>query len=409
MSRTYSYNQWTSPTGNVNGVSFPILYGGTGINELVAPNITTITPGDSTMTISFTDTNTYGNRNSVYAIFGNGLTLGYATGTNLGGSNRSTQVAGFTNGIPYAMQIAAMAYSGNAQFPNIGYQQSDLSNTVNATTQWVLPTQQYNNDLNPVAPVEVIRVPSTIYPNCELVATSTFTYNGNQYTGTNLNQNMSIGLYDGVIKVKARIVQGSLDGTYNGEVDYVLKDIDVNILNAFNTIYNSNFKQIDTIYDEATEPLCPNCPDYMDNYVKSSIEELIAREYYISKEFLKKNIKSFIKNNFNEALKSRDAARRFIDILNFQAIGLSNNWKDYEIPYKGTIWINVKLIVGSEWDPYNASKRDVFNYNLIDNNNKILKTGRGVGAIVFTDLPDCSTFSFGVLRAVSSTSDLTGQ
>ena len=57
MARTYSFNQWTTPTGNVNGIAFPILYGSTGINQLTAPTITSIATGDSQMVISFTDTN----------------------------------------------------------------------------------------------------------------------------------------------------------------------------------------------------------------------------------------------------------------------------------------------------------------------------------------------------------------
>jgi len=403
MARTYSFNQWTTPTGNVNGIAFPILYGSTGINQLTTPTITSITTGDSQMVISFTDTNNYGTRNNVYAIFGNGLTLGYATATNLGGSSKSTTVAGFTNGVTYAMQMAAMAYSGNAQFPNIGYQQSDLSNTINAFTSWELPYQQWSNIYinSESSRVDVVRIPNTLYSNCSLIPTSTYTWNGGERTGVYLDQNMSIGLYDGIIKLKARVVPGALDGTYAGEVDYVFEDIDVNVLLPFSDIYNSDGKKINTIYDDATEPLCPNCPDTMSSNMRDGINSALSKQYYISMNFLKENIRSFLKNDINEAMKSRDAARRFMDILNFQAVGLSNYWKEYEIPYKGTIWIRLKILVGSD-------DGDIFNYNILDGNNKILKSGRNAGVIVFPDLANSAAFSFGVLRAVSSTNDLVG-
>lgn len=402
MARTYIQGNYILPTVG-GGSSSSISYSpGTAVpvQDFVPPTITSLIPGNETITILFSDGNDYTDRELSYAIYVNGSLWGYTNVPNTGGGG-SILASGFTNGRTYYIKIAAMTlYAGNA----ISYKGSKFSNTMTAKPVYSLPSTQGNISFtSPIlSSIDVVRQPRAIVATSSLLATSTYTNQGdpNQYNPYQFSSRFCLATYNGSVKLKARVIFGGKDGTYFGDVDHVFKDVDVKLNHVFNVLANENKKTLKNLYDEGSISLSPVPLSLSDN-MEYGLTTLLKKEYYLNKKILEKNVKSSIKSNFVQTLKSRYAARRFIDIISFQENDLNGQWQEFELPYKGTIWLNVKLLIAS-------LETSRFNYSLVDSNGKTLKTGRNAGVLLLSDIQDSSSFSFGVLEAVTSDQDLYG-
>jgi hypothetical protein len=400
MARTYSQNNYALPQASIDGKVYDISYGVNQRIQLSPPTIIGLSSGDTTITISFTDPNNYPPGTiASYAIYANGKLWGYGNAT--GAGTKSIIATGLTNGVSYYIRIAAMSYN-NVNL--IDYKGSERSNALIAIPQYQLPATRTNINLNTTNTsfIDVIREPIGILSTSSLIATSTYTNQGSptEYNAYEFSPRFNLATYDGIVKVKARVVFGGKDSTYPGEVDYVFKNAIVNLNPAFSILANEESKTLRNIYDEGSASLNP-VPLTLSLEMDQALNSLFYNEYYLSKTFLEKNIQESIKSNFLNILRSRDAARKFVDILNFREVGLAPKWKEFDLPYKGTVWINTKLLIAS-------SETNRFNYSLVDSNGKILKTGRNAGVLLLSDIQDSSSFAFGVLRSVSSDEDLYG-
>lgn len=422
--RTYPSSSWTSVTlpGNpASGIDpYPLNYiwlSGDGMDRvyryLNTPVLNTISIDENTFTIDFTDTNSYaGYADPVYAVYANDLFKGFASSTSLGGSSRSMTLGGWLRDKPYEISIAAMRYK-NVEDPDVDYSQSKFSDPILATGEWVIPAQDYWNELNNIdvtylggryikvkdLPIDVLNLPKNIFNRVNIAATSpyTSTFSAEVLTGLYVDENFAVAPFDANSKIKLRVINGSWDYLFRGATDYMVKDTDVKAGNPYTVLVNIDAKKIDQIYDDNTTE-----GPFMRDDLKDVIETKIREHYLKSRPYIEDSLKRTINTNFtNTAFQSRTLARELID-QSMKGDDLGSVYTTKQFPFKGNIYLSAKMML-----PSNTG--DFFSYVVYDSGNgNIVHQGRNAGVIVFSD-PQDPAYSVTILDQYSDTADVLGE
>lgn len=348
-----------------------------------------------------------------YLVYVNFQPIGYYTAT----AGQIT-LSSLTPSVPQTIQVAAVfaTYSANILATAT---RSALSNAVSVTPLYQYAERQplnlreaYNGAIGqynqpPYDYIDVIRQPSLLYNTSSWESTNTYEdYDGPGSYAIPFSPPLKISIYTAKIKLKARLVNGSLDGTFFGAVDYVFQDADITVDDPFKALYGADGHDIAYYYYQKITQLGLYQATMSAN-LAGGIAWRITKEYMFSKPYLANAIKNAIKNNFSLVMKSRDAMFQFRDIINFSN-KLTNDFQDFIITYQGITWVNPKIVSTNGTPDEQPGPLPDSIYNLKTSKNRILKSGNSAAAILLSNPQDCAHYSFSTSSSPLSADDWFG-
>jgi hypothetical protein len=348
-----------------------------------------------------------------YLVYVNSQPIGYYTA-----SAGQITLSSLTPSVPQTIQVVA-TYATYVSNNLSSATRSPFSNTVSVTPLYQYAERdalkliqaydggigQYNQP--PYDYIDVIRQPSLLYNTSFWESTNTYEdYDGPGSYAIPFSPPLKISIYTAKIKLKARLVNGSLDGTFFGAVDYVFQDADITVDNPFKALYGAEGHDIAYYYYQKITQLGLYQATMSAN-LAAGIAWRITKEYMFSKPYLATAIKNAIKNNFSLVMKSRDAMFQFRDIINFN-YRLTNDFQDFIITYEGITWVNPKIVSTNGTPDEQPGPLPNSIYDLKTSKNRILKSGNSAAAILLSNPQDCAHYSFSTSSAPLSADDWFG-
>lgn len=321
-------------------------------------------------------------------------------------------------GISQEIRVIATyaSYSGNSLDTAT---KSPISNSVSVTPLYQYAERQplnlrqaYDGGVSPYNQppydyIDVIRQPSLSYSTSFWESANSYEdYDGPGSYVIPFTPALKISIYTATIKLKARLVNGSLDGTFFGAVDYIFQDANISIDDPFKALYGADGHDIAYYYYQKMTQL-GLYQATLDANLAGAIAWRITKEYMFSKPYLGNIIRNSIKNNFNLILNSRDAMFQFRDIISFNN-KLTNDFRDFTITYQGIIWVNPKIASTNTTPDQQPVPLPNSIYNLKNSKNRILKSGNSAAAILLSNPQDCAHYSFSTSASPLSADDWYG-
>jgi hypothetical protein len=398
---------------------------------LNAPVLQSIVEKTGHFELSFTDNNSYGAQQNFYTIKDGDKYLGTAIETiaSQGSNNKKIVIGGLVDG-EHDITLAAQKITLGVDYKDAGYAQSLFSNSIakvkefnysrllrpNPNDSQSIPAgynlehllleddRSFNQPGRSV--VKTLHVDGHMEPRVALVTKSKWkSSNSIYYTPIFIKANLTMGLYDGLVKIRAKSIPGELseyNSRFMGVNDYVIEDIQVSLRNAFGLLRrdgpsdvgvgdsypgtiqdlynaNSNTDYGDGLYASENIP-------YMENTMHAAISDEIKKQYYINRQKIANSIRTQLKRFPGKLFYEQTVGNKIFDIISFSEPEIRNQNKTFEVRFVGTVVCNVSMLAGSNIN-------NTFRYELLDVKSlKVLQEGRAAAIILLSDLSYSSDF-----------------
>lgn len=402
----------------------------TNFQTLTAPVLQSIEEKTGHFELSFSDNNSYGAQQNFYTIKDGNKYLGTAIETigSQGSNNKKIVIGGLVNG-EHDISLAAQKITLGVDYKDAGYAQSLFSNSIVKFKEFNysrLLRPDPNDSLSTPAGydlehlileddrsfnqpgrtvVKTIHVDGSIEPRVALVTKSKWKNGANLYTPIFIKANLIMGLYDGVVKIRAKSIPGELseyNSRFNGVNDYIIEDVQVNLRNAFGLLKRDSVSDVGvgssypgTIQDLYNANSITDFGDglyasdnipFMENTLHAAISDEIKKQYYINRQKIANSIRTQLKRFPGKLFYEQTVGNKVFDIISFSEPEIRNQNKTFEVRFVGKAVCNVSLLAGSNIN-------NTFRYELLDVKSlKVLQEGRAAAIILLSNLSYTSDF-----------------